>query len=186
MGCNGVHFVSIFQLRQFRRSGFHIRPSECGQFHKNRADTGSTPTEFVIFTNKKGTVFNSSLSSLNKFFSAFGAGDRNLTLSLRHSHLLPAARAIVIAMVLVFHFLEEKQILSVFFVALVDIPRQGTEDCEDHENVGYCGQQQLHDGYGDQHSQHRACNAYTQNRHIQFICAITAHHKVAKTHTQLV
>ena len=91
------------------------------------------------------------LCLLHEFFFALGAGDADLALSPGHSHLLAAAGAVVVAVILVLNLLPQQKKFAVFLVALVHIPGQAAHNGQDHENVGNGGQQQLEAGKGQQH-----------------------------------
>ena len=135
---------------------------------------------------KKGTVKNSSLSLLDEFLPAFGAGDGDLSLSPGYPYLLVAAGAVIVAVILVLQLLPKQKELAVFFVALIYISGQAAYDGQDHENIGNGGQQQLETGEGQQHGKEGTGQTNTQNRHIKLISTVTAHHKVTQTRTEFI
>ena len=92
-------------LRSTCRGGFHIRPLVYLSIACKRADMESAPTNKN--GGKKGAVFTAPLGSLYELLPAFGTGDGDLTLSFGDSHLLTASGTIVIAVFLVFEFLEK-------------------------------------------------------------------------------
>ena len=124
------------------------------------------------------------LSGLYELFPAFGTGDGDLSLTLGNSHLLAAAGTIVIAVILVFDLLEKEEEFAVLFIALVNIPGEGPEDCYDHEGIGNGGKQQLHCRAREEGCQQREGKACNQNGHIQLIRAVTAGHKMRESGAQ--
>ena len=120
---------------------------------------------------------------LNKFFLALGTGDGNLTFSFGYPHLLMAAGAIVVTVILILQLLEEQQELPVFIIPLVNIPGQSAANSQDHEAVRDHGKQQFDRSKGHQHRQEGKTETCTQDRHIQFVCAVATCHKLPQAHT---
>jgi hypothetical protein len=141
---------------------------------------------YEIWEKIKGIVYTIPLSGLYEFLPAFGTGDGDLTLSFGHSHLLTAPGTVVIAVILVFQLLEKDQKFAVLFVALINVPGQGTDNGHDHEGVGNGGAGQLENCAGDQRSQQREYKTGAEDRHIQLIRAIAASHKPLHTHAQFI
>ena len=106
------------------------------------------------------------LGLLDKFFVAFGTGNGDLSLALRHSDLLAAAGAVIVAVIFVFHLLKEHHKFAVFLISLVYIPGEAAEDGDTHKNIGKRGQDQLYQRHGKQHGKKGAGKTYTQDRHI--------------------
>ena len=91
--------------------------------------------ESDAMTKKKELPGQFLLGLLNKLFFALGAGDGNFAFSLGYPHLLTAAGAIIIPVVLILQLLEEQQELPVFIIALINIPGQCAADCQNHKAV---------------------------------------------------
>ena len=125
------------------------------------------------------------LSILDKLLFALGAGNGDLALTLGYPHLLMAAGAVIIAVILIFQLLEKQQEFPILIVSLVDVPGQRPEYGKKHTGIRDGGKNQLDHGYGHQHGQESETQTYTQNCHIQFICAVPACHKLPQTHTKL-
>ena len=122
---------------------------------------------------------------LDKLFLALRAGDGNFAFALGYAHLLVATGAIIIAVFLILQFLEEQQEFPVFLVTLIDIPGQRTANGQNHETIRYSGENHLYRSHRNQHGQEGKAKTCTQNRHIQFICAVSTCHELPQTHTQL-
>ena len=88
-----------------------------------------------------------------------------------------APGAVIVAVVLILQLLEEQEKFAVLFIALVDIPGQGTEYGDEHENIGNGGAGQLHSSAGNKGCQQRESKASAQNGHIQLIGTVASGHK---------
>ena len=97
-----------------------------------------------------------------------------------------APGAIVVAVILILQLLEEQEKFTVLFIALVDIPGQGTEYSDEHKNISDGGAGQLYQGAGNQGCQQRERKAHAQNGHIQLIGTVTSGHKALKSGTQFI
>jgi hypothetical protein len=81
----------------------------------------------------------------------------------------------------VFDPLQKAQIFPIFPVALIGIPGEAAENTPDHNDIRQGGQHKACPG-GKPLQDHRNQAQYktqTQQRHIQFICAVPAGHKAA-------
>ena len=59
------------------------------------------------------------------------------------------AGTVIIAVFLIFDFLEEKQEFSVFLITLINISGKAAENGNDHHPVGNCGASQLENSAGE-------------------------------------
>ena len=141
---------------------------------------------YEIWEKIKGIVYTIPLGSLYELLPAFGTGDGDLSLSFGNSHLLTAPGAIVIAVILVFQFLEKDQEFTILLVALVNISGQGSYNGHDHEDISNGGAAQLQSCAGHKGSQKRKYKTGAEDRHIQLIRTVAACHKPLHTGAQLI
>ena len=116
-----------------------------------------------------------------KFFAALRAFDGDLSLVPGYPDALAALGAIEIPMFPILKPLQKQQKTTVFPVALVGIAGEAPENGPEHETVGNKGQDQLHQCRRDKQGHKAHHNACAQNAGIQFVGAVAAHHKVAKS-----
>ena len=88
------------------------------------------------------------LSFADKFFTALGAGDGDLTLTPGDTDILPALGAIKIPVLPVLEPIQQHQKPAVFPIPLIGIPGEAAENRPDQKDIGYRGKDQLHQRHG--------------------------------------
>ena len=121
----------------------------------------------------------------DKLFPAFGAGDSDLSLATGDPDGLVALGAIEMLVLPVLDPIQDHQKPPVFPVTLIGVPGEAPEKSPKHQDIGKGGQDQgqtrgFRQKYGDQREDH----AGTQDHGVQFVRAVTAHHKPLEPHTK--
>ena len=97
-----------------------------------------------------------------------------------------APGAIIIAVVFVLQLLEKQKEFTVLLIALIDVSGKAAEDGDEHEGISDGGAHKLDGSAGNQRSQQGKGQASAENRHIQFIGAVTTFHKSLQTHAKFI
>ena len=126
------------------------------------------------------------LCLLDKLFPALGTGDGDRALAFGYPDRLMALGAIEMPMLLILDPLQDHQVFPVFPIPLIGIAGQCAENGPNHQDIGQSGQQCGHHRYPHEKQRHYAQrHTGDQDRHIQFVCAVAAHHEPLNPHTNL-
>ena len=114
----------------------------------------------------------------DKAFAALGAADVDLAAASGYPDGLPAAGAAEISVVLVFQVIEEAEKCGIFPASGFQIAGVHAENAVNQGNVGdQAEKRQFFAKHGAQNHQRETAD---EQRHIQFVGAVTTQHKIAE------
>ena len=116
---------------------------------------------------------------LDELFPALGAGNGDFAFPPGHAHRLAAAGTVEVTVIPILDLIQHHQEFPVFLITQIGLSGKRTENGPEHTAVGQEGKAQIHQRRLDKHGHQADHNTGAQNRHIQLVRAVAAHHEAA-------
>ena len=117
---------------------------------------------------------------LDKFLSAFGAGDGNFAFTTGDTHGLAALGAVEVAVLTIFDPINQGQEFAVFLVAFIGLSGEAAEQGPNKQGVIDQGEHGADGLIGDEEADEHHNNAGPQDHHVQLIRTVATGHKIKK------
>lgn len=116
---------------------------------------------------------------LYKSLSTLWTGDGYFPLPSWDTDGLSAFGAVKVPVLPVFDTVNKHQIFAIFLIPLVGVSGQGAAYCPDHKSIGKGGQKHVDQRETNEHGNQTGDDTCSEDRHIQLVRAVAAHHKSA-------
>ena len=121
------------------------------------------------------------LGFADEFFTALGAGDGDFAFSPGDPNLLAALGAVKIPVLFIFEPLQKHQIFPVFLIPLIGIAGKAAENHSKQKCIRNYGKNQIYQRRFDKHTNQANHKTNRQQRNIQLVRTVAAHHKPPET-----